>query len=66
VLNPIAQAFQPEFILIACGFDLYERDPLGTMRVTPDGYGLITFFSSPLQRKCARDGSVSLWRAVTV
>ena len=51
VLNPIAQAFQPEFILIACGFDLYERDRLGAMRVTPDGYGLITFFLLAIAEK---------------
>ncbi len=31
LLNPIAQAYQPEFILIACGFDLYEHDRLGAM-----------------------------------
>jgi len=51
VLNPIAQAFQPEFILISCGFDLYERDRLGAMRVTPDGYGLITFFLLAIAEK---------------
>jgi len=51
VFNPIAQAFQPEFILVACGFDLYEHDPLGSMRVTPDGYGLITFFLLAIAEK---------------
>ena len=51
VLNPIAQALQPEFILIACGFDLYEHDRLGAMRVTPGGYGLITFFLLAIAEK---------------
>jgi acetoin utilization deacetylase AcuC-like enzyme len=54
VLNPIAQAFQPEFILVACGFDLYEHDRLGAMRVTPDGYGLITFFLLAIAEKVCR------------
>jgi acetoin utilization deacetylase AcuC-like enzyme len=44
VVNPLAQAYQPEAVLVSCGFDLYLHDRLGAMRVTPDGYGLITFF----------------------
>lgn len=30
-------------ILVSCGFDLYIHDRLGEMKVTPDGYALITF-----------------------
>jgi acetoin utilization deacetylase AcuC-like enzyme len=44
LVNPLAQAYKPEMILVPCGFDLYQNDRLGTMRVTPEGYGLITFF----------------------
>ncbi len=43
-LNPLALAFQPELILVSCGFDLYHRDPLGGMRSSPEGYALMTFF----------------------
>jgi len=44
VVNPLAHAYQPEIIMVSCGFDLYLHDRLGTMRVTPEGYDLITFF----------------------
>jgi len=44
LVNPLAQAYGPEIILVSCGFDLYLQDRLGGMRVTPEGYALITFF----------------------
>ena len=43
LLNPLAQAYHPDMILVSCGFDLYMLDRLGGMKVTPDGYALITF-----------------------
>ncbi|MCJ7597004.1 MAG: histone deacetylase [Desulfobacterales bacterium] len=43
LVNPLAQAYEPDMILVSCGFDLYHHDPLGGMNVTPEGYGLITF-----------------------
>jgi acetoin utilization deacetylase AcuC-like enzyme len=51
VVNPLAQAYQPEIILVSCGFDLYLHDRLGAMRVTPDGYGLITFLLLAIAEK---------------
>ncbi|MBW1712787.1 MAG: hypothetical protein JRJ59_06540 [Deltaproteobacteria bacterium] len=27
---------------MSCGFDLYQHDPLGGMKVTPQGYALMT------------------------
>jgi acetoin utilization deacetylase AcuC-like enzyme len=51
VVNPLAQAYRPEVILVSCGFDLYLHDRLGAMRVTPDGYGLITFFLLAIAEK---------------
>jgi len=44
LLNPLAQDYEPDMILVSCGFDLYMYDRLGGMRVTPEGYALITFF----------------------
>ena len=38
ILEPIANAFAPELILVSAGFDIYYQDPLGGMRVTPDGF----------------------------
>jgi acetoin utilization deacetylase AcuC-like enzyme len=51
LLTPVATQFQPDMILVALGFDLYARDPLGQMNVTPDGYALITYMLKQLAKK---------------
>lgn len=38
ILRPIATQFDPDLVLVSAGFDIYERDPLGGMRVTPAGF----------------------------
>jgi acetoin utilization deacetylase AcuC-like enzyme len=38
LLVPIAESFSPDFILVSAGFDIYEGDPLGGMRVTSAGF----------------------------
>ena len=42
ILKPIALEFRPELILVSAGFDIYENDPLGGMRVTPNGFAGLT------------------------
>lgn len=42
LVRPLAHEYQPDMILVSCGFDLYLYDRMGGMRVTPDGYALIT------------------------
>jgi len=42
VLLPIARAFGPELLLVSCGFDAAEGDPLGAMRISPAGYAQMT------------------------
>jgi histone deacetylase 6 len=42
VLLPIARRFAPDFVLVSCGFDAAEGDPLGGMRVSPAGYAAMT------------------------
>jgi acetoin utilization deacetylase AcuC-like enzyme len=39
---PLARAYRPEMILVPCGFDLYLHDRMGGMRVSPEGYALLT------------------------
>lgn len=39
---PIARIYQPEIILVSCGFDIYDGDPLGSMKVTPTGFAYMT------------------------
>jgi acetoin utilization deacetylase AcuC-like enzyme len=38
ILEPIAVEFKPDIILVSAGFDIYYRDPLGGMQVTPQGF----------------------------
>jgi acetoin utilization deacetylase AcuC-like enzyme len=42
ILQPIALAYQPQLILVSAGFDIYNRDPLGGMAVTPEGFARLT------------------------
>jgi len=35
---PALEAFKPDVILVSAGFDAHERDPLGGLRVTTEGY----------------------------
>ncbi len=37
-LTPRALEFDPEFILISAGFDAHEKDPLGRMNLTREGF----------------------------
>jgi acetoin utilization deacetylase AcuC-like enzyme len=39
---PVLHQFRPELVLVSAGFDAHERDPLGGMRMTTDGYGGLT------------------------
>lgn len=38
VLVPIANAYEPELVLVSAGFDAHEADPLGQMRLTARGF----------------------------
>ena len=42
VIDPIAEAFDQDLVIIAAGFDAAEGDPLGGMKVTDQGYALMT------------------------
>ena len=38
IVEPIAQQYAPQFVLISAGFDAHARDPLGGMEVTEAGF----------------------------
>ena len=40
------EKFHPEFILISCGFDAHERDPLGHLGLTNESYANLTQYLS--------------------
>jgi acetoin utilization deacetylase AcuC-like enzyme len=42
LIAPAFQAFDPDLILVSAGFDAHEHDPISRMRVSTEGYGLLT------------------------
>lgn len=41
LVKPIAMEYRPELILVSAGFDAHESDPLGFMKLTTNGFGLL-------------------------
>lgn len=41
VIAPLARQFKPQLMIVSAGYDIYARDPLGTMQVTPVGFGMM-------------------------
>lgn len=41
LIAPVALEFDPDFILVSCGFDAHESDPLGSMGITAAGFRAI-------------------------
>lgn len=39
---PVAERYEPQFVLLSAGFDAHARDPLGGMRVTELGFRAMT------------------------
>jgi acetoin utilization deacetylase AcuC-like enzyme len=42
IVVPSLERFQPDFVLVACGFDAGMTDPLGRMNLTSECFGLMT------------------------
>ncbi|MHC1583213.1 MAG: histone deacetylase family protein [Methanosarcinales archaeon] len=51
VLCPIAEEFKPEIILVSSGGDPAERDPLASMNLTADGFGVLADIIVDLSEK---------------
>lgn len=41
LVEPLLDAFSPELVLVSAGFDAHEKDPLGGMNLTEDGYEIL-------------------------
>jgi acetoin utilization deacetylase AcuC-like enzyme len=41
LLDPIADAYRPDLVLVSAGFDAHADDPLGGMHVTTEGFGAL-------------------------
>ncbi len=42
LLHPELVDFDPDLVLVSAGFDAHKHDPISRMRVTTEGYGLLT------------------------
>jgi acetoin utilization deacetylase AcuC-like enzyme len=51
MLPPIADVFEPDFVLISAGFDAHASDPLASMRLTDEGYAGLTRMAVDIARK---------------
>jgi acetoin utilization deacetylase AcuC-like enzyme/nucleotide-binding universal stress UspA family protein len=52
---PVSLAFNPDLILVSAGFDIHKKDPLGSMRVTEEGFAAMTRIMMNVARKCCHD-----------
>ena len=59
-LLPAAERFKPDFILISAGFDAHVEDPLAEMRVTEEGFGLMTRMVGEMAKEISGGKIVSL------
>ena len=52
IIIPMLKTFEPEWIMISCGFDAHIRDPCGGMKLTSTSYGifhqLLKSFNKPM------------------
>jgi len=48
ILMPIAYEYNPELVIISCGFDAARGDPLGHYDITPSGYAHMTHLLTSL------------------
>jgi len=42
LVAPALRAFDPGLVLVSAGFDAHRHDPISRMRVSTDGYGMLT------------------------
>ena len=59
-LEPAARRFAPDLVLISAGFDAHTDDPLGGMKMTPQGYADLTRIVKRIARASARGRMVSV------
>ena len=57
---PAIEAHRPQALILSAGFDAHERDPLGSMKITTEGYGELTTLILDLADKCCEGRVISL------
>ncbi len=51
LLTPMAEQYKPDLMLVSAGFDIYHKDPLGTMKVSSEGFGRLADIVRQLAKK---------------
>ncbi len=54
ILRPVALEFQPDLVLVSAGFDTHRDDPLGGMRMTAEGYAVLTRILMEIADSCCK------------
>ncbi len=60
VFLPIADAYEPDLVIVSAGFDPHEADPIGGMRVTERGFAAMTARMTALAESVAQGRLVML------
>jgi acetoin utilization deacetylase AcuC-like enzyme len=60
ILEPVALEFNPELVLLSAGFDIYYQDPLGSMRVTPNGFAALARILLNIADSCCQGRFVAV------
>ena len=60
ILEPVALEYKPQLILLSAGFDAYFNDPLGGMRITPDGFAALARILLTIADKCCQGRLVAV------
>jgi acetoin utilization deacetylase AcuC-like enzyme len=60
ILQPVALEFKPELILLSAGFDIYFQDPLGGMRVRPEGFAAMARILLNIAETCCQGRFVAV------
>ena len=55
IIVPALERFAPELMLISCGWDSHQRDPLGTLAVTTEGYHRAAYLVREAAARYARN-----------
>ena len=53
IIKPIALEYEPDLVIVSAGYDTYENDPLGAMKLTTEAYGVLTERLIEIARQCA-------------
>ncbi|WP_018256704.1 histone deacetylase family protein [Halomicrobium katesii] len=52
LIAPEIESFDPDLLLVSAGFDAHRHDPISRMRVSSEGYGLLTQRMRDLADRC--------------